>query len=141
MGFNLLSLANNHAFDNKAPGVQHALDETSRRRIAHAGTGKTIADAAAPAYLKTSKGTVALVAIASGLVEEGGSATANRPGVNELRVDHGKPNVEDAQRILQSIRDASKKADLGSSTLTRRVSSGVNDCHSRFHYQVSRTPS
>ena len=112
MGFNLLSLANNHAFDNKASGVQHALDETSRRRIAHAGTGKTIAEAAAPAYLKTSKGTVALVAIASGLVEEGGSAAANRPGVNELRVDHGKPNDEDAQRILQSIRGASQKADL-----------------------------
>jgi hypothetical protein len=33
--------------------------------------------------------------------------------VNELRVEAGnKPNEEDAQRILQSIRDASKRADL-----------------------------
>jgi poly-gamma-glutamate synthesis protein (capsule biosynthesis protein) len=62
--------------------------------------------------LKTPKGTVALIAMASGLVEPGGSATATRPGVNELRVEGNKPNDEDSQRILQSIRNASKKADL-----------------------------
>jgi poly-gamma-glutamate synthesis protein (capsule biosynthesis protein) len=50
--------------------------------------------------------------MASGLIDAGGSATATRPGVNELRVDGNKPNEEDSQRILQSIRDASKKADL-----------------------------
>jgi poly-gamma-glutamate capsule biosynthesis protein CapA/YwtB (metallophosphatase superfamily) len=112
MGFNLLSLANNHAFDLKVPGIHHALDETNRRHIVHAGTGDTIDEASAPAYLKTPKGTVALVAIASGLVAEGGSATSARPGVNELRVDKGTPNAEDAQRILASIRVASTKADL-----------------------------
>jgi poly-gamma-glutamate capsule biosynthesis protein CapA/YwtB (metallophosphatase superfamily) len=112
MGFNLLSLANNHAFDLKVAGIHHALDETNRRHIVHAGTGDTIDEASAPAYLKTPKGTVALVAIASGLVAEGGSATSARPGVNELRVDKGTPNAEDAQRILASIRVASTKADL-----------------------------
>ncbi len=112
LGFNLLSLANNHAFDMKVPGIQHALDETNRRHIVRAGTGRTIEDAAAPAYLKTPKGTVALVAIASGLVADGGSATSSRPGVNELRVDKGMPNAEDAQRILTSIREARTKADL-----------------------------
>lgn len=111
-GFNLLSLANNHSFDMKVPGVQHALDETNRRNIVHAGTGKTIEEAAAPGYLKTAKGTVALIAQASGLVPEGGAATSARPGVNELRVEHGKPNDVDAQRILGAIREASKKADL-----------------------------
>jgi poly-gamma-glutamate synthesis protein (capsule biosynthesis protein) len=111
-GFNLLSLSNNHSFDNKVAGVEHALDETARRNIARAGTGRTIEEAAAAGYLKTPKGTVALVAIASGLVPDGGAATASKPGVNELRVDKGVPNAEDSQRILRSIRDASKKADL-----------------------------
>jgi poly-gamma-glutamate synthesis protein (capsule biosynthesis protein) len=69
-------------------------------------------EAVAPGYLKTSKGAVALVSMASGLIEEGGSATATRPGVNELRVEGNKPNEEDAQSILRSIRAASKKADL-----------------------------
>jgi poly-gamma-glutamate capsule biosynthesis protein CapA/YwtB (metallophosphatase superfamily) len=113
LGFNLLSLSNNHSWDLKVPGIQNTLQEVSRLNLAHAGTGNTVEDAAAPAYLHTSKGTVALVAMASGLVAPGGSATATRPGVNELRVEAGnKPNEEDAQRILQSIRDARRQADL-----------------------------
>ncbi len=112
LGFNLLSLANNHSFDMQVPGLQHALEETNLRKIVHAGTGHTIEEAAAPAYLKTPKGTVALVAIASGLVPEGGSATSRRPGVNELRVEKGVPDAGDAQRILASIRAARMKADL-----------------------------
>ena len=112
LGFNLVALANNHAWDFKVPGIQNTLQEASRLNLPHAGTGNTIEEAAAPVYLKTPKGTVALVAMASGLIDEGGSATATRPGVNELRVEAGKPNEEDAQRILQSIRDAGKRADL-----------------------------
>jgi poly-gamma-glutamate capsule biosynthesis protein CapA/YwtB (metallophosphatase superfamily) len=50
--------------------------------------------------------------MASGLIDEGGSATATRPGVNELRVEGNKPNQEDTERILQSIRTARKQADL-----------------------------
>ncbi len=111
-GFNLVSLSNNHAFDLKLPGIQNTLAEAARLKLAHAGTGNTVAEAAAPGYLRTSKGTVVLVAMASGLVEPGGSATASRPGVNELRVENGKPNQEDSQRILNSIRTARKNADL-----------------------------
>jgi len=111
-GFNLISLANNHAWDLKVAGVQNALQETGRLNLAHAGTGNTLAEAAGPGYLHTPKGTVALVAMASGLVEAGGMATAAKPGVNELRVEGGKPNEEDAKRVLQSIRDARKQADL-----------------------------
>ena len=111
-GFNLVSLSNNHAWDLKLPGIENTLQEASRLKLAHAGTGNNIAEAVAPAYLHTPKGTVALVAMASGLIEAGGSATATRPGVNELRVENGKPNEEDTGRILQSIRDAKKQADL-----------------------------
>ena len=111
-GFNLVSLSNNHSFDLKVAGIQNALDQANRLKLAHAGTGSTVAEAVAPGYLKTPKGTVALVAMASGLVPEGGSASATRPGVNELRVEGNKPNEEDAQRILQSIRAAGTRADL-----------------------------
>jgi len=111
-GFNLLSLSNNHAWDLKVPGIQNTLEQVKRLNLAHAGTGNTLQEAGAPAYLRTTKGTVALIGIASGLIEEGGAATPNRPGVNELRVDGNKPNPEDTQRILQSIRDARKQADI-----------------------------
>jgi poly-gamma-glutamate capsule biosynthesis protein CapA/YwtB (metallophosphatase superfamily) len=113
VGFNLVSLSNNHAADLKVPGIQNTLDQVSRLNLAHAGIGNTIQEAVEPGYLRTPKGTVALVAMASGEVARGGSAGANRPGVNELRVETGnKPNEEDAQRILQSIRDAANRADL-----------------------------
>jgi poly-gamma-glutamate capsule biosynthesis protein CapA/YwtB (metallophosphatase superfamily) len=127
-GFNLLSLSGNHAFDLKATGIQNTIREADSRKIVHAGTGNNLAQAAAPVYLRTPKGTIALIASASGLIAPGGSATADRPGVNELRVEAGDkeneatadlpgapantPNQEDAQRILQSIREARQRADL-----------------------------
>src|SRR5438094_2449720 len=85
MGFNLLALSGNHAFDLKETGIRNTLRETDRRKIAHAGTGNSIAEAAAAAYLQTPKGTIALVASASGLIAPGARAIAERPGVNELR--------------------------------------------------------
>jgi poly-gamma-glutamate synthesis protein (capsule biosynthesis protein) len=127
-GFNLLSLADNHAFDMKVTGIQNTIREANSRSIVHAGTGNNLAEAAAPAYLRTPKGTIALIASSSGLIAPGGSATADRPGVNELRIEAGDkeneatedlpsapgntPNPEDSQRILQSIRDARQHADL-----------------------------
>ena len=128
LGFNLLALSDNHSFDLKVPGIQNTLREVKARNIAHAGIGNNIQEAAAPGYLKTPKGTIALVGIASGLVAEGGAATANQPGVNELRIEAGgklnesttllppepgnAPNAEDKQRILQSIREARQHADM-----------------------------
>jgi poly-gamma-glutamate synthesis protein (capsule biosynthesis protein) len=127
-GFNLLSLSGNHAFDLKVTGIQNTIREADSRKIVHAGTGNTVAEAVAPGYLRTPKGTIALIASASGLITPGGSAMADRPGVNELRVEAGgieneatedlpgapgnTPNPEDSQRILQSIRDARQRADL-----------------------------
>jgi poly-gamma-glutamate capsule biosynthesis protein CapA/YwtB (metallophosphatase superfamily) len=127
-GFNLLSMSGNHAFDLKVTGIQNTLREADRRKIVHAGTGNNLAEAAAPVYLRTANGTIALIASASGLIAPGGSATADRPGVNELRIEAGHkeneasadlpgapgntPNQEDSQRILQSIRDARQHADI-----------------------------
>jgi poly-gamma-glutamate synthesis protein (capsule biosynthesis protein) len=128
LGFNLLALSDNHSFDLKVTGIQNTLREVNSRNLAHAGIGNTVEEAAAPGYLHTPKGTVALVAMASGLITEGGSATATRPGVNELRIEAGgrpnestdllpaesrnEPNPEDKQRILQSIRDARQHANV-----------------------------
>jgi poly-gamma-glutamate capsule biosynthesis protein CapA/YwtB (metallophosphatase superfamily) len=128
MGFNLLALAGNHAFDLKETGIRNTLRELERRHVVHAGTGDTIGEAAAPAYVQTPKATVALIASASGLIAPGGRATADRPGVNELRVTAGDReneatedlpeaaantlNPEDSRRILESIREARRRADL-----------------------------
>jgi poly-gamma-glutamate capsule biosynthesis protein CapA/YwtB (metallophosphatase superfamily) len=128
LGFNLLSLSNNHAFDLKEIGIDNTLREVRRLGIVHAGIGATLAEASAPAYLRVGNMTIALVASASGLIAQGGSARSDRRGVNELRVMAGDvaneanadlataegnvPNAEDAARILQSIREAKANADL-----------------------------
>lgn len=128
LGFNLLALSDNHSFDLKVPGIQNTLREVKSRNLAHAGIGNTLEEAAAPGYLHTPKGTVAIVSMASGLIAEGAPATATRPGVNELRIEAGgrpnesttllpaepgnEPNAEDKRRILQSIRDARQHADF-----------------------------
>jgi poly-gamma-glutamate synthesis protein (capsule biosynthesis protein) len=127
-GFNLFALSGNHAFDLKATGIHNTIREADSRNMVHAGTGSTLAEATAPGYLHTPKGTIALVASASGLIAPVASAMADRPGVNELHIDaagrqneatedlpgapENTPNQEDSQRILQSIRDARKNADL-----------------------------
>jgi poly-gamma-glutamate synthesis protein (capsule biosynthesis protein) len=128
MGFNLLALSGNHAFDLKDTGIANTIRHADRRRIVHAGTGGNIAAATAPAYLRTPNGTVALVASASGLLASGARAGAEHPGVNELRVNAGNrqnnatedlpgaspniPDADDAKRILQSIREARQHADV-----------------------------
>jgi poly-gamma-glutamate synthesis protein (capsule biosynthesis protein) len=113
VGFNLIDTSNNHSADLKIPGFLNTLKEADRVGLAHAGTGTTLDAAAAPAILKTPHGTAALVAMASGSVAAGAAATATQPGVNELRVGPGNvPNADDSTRILQSIRDAAKRADL-----------------------------
>jgi len=127
LGFNLVALSGNHAFDLRETGIRNTIREMDRRHIVHAGTGNTIDEASAPAYLRTPKGTVALVATASGLIAPGARA-ADHPGVNELRVDNAgrpneatedlpagaanTPNADDARRILQRIREARQHADV-----------------------------
>ncbi|MBZ5644973.1 MAG: CapA family protein, partial [Acidobacteriia bacterium] len=85
-GFNLISLSGNHAFDLGVKGIQNTTREADARKIVHAGTGNNAAEAVAPGYLHTPKGTIALIASASGLIVPGGRATSDHPGVNELRV-------------------------------------------------------
>jgi poly-gamma-glutamate synthesis protein (capsule biosynthesis protein) len=127
-GFNLLSLSNNHAFDLKMPGLENTLKAVADRGVAHAGAGKTMAEAAAPGYLHVAGHTVALIASASGLIAPGARATEQGPGINELRIQAGdtlnearddlpakaqnKPNAEDSARILKNIREARAHADL-----------------------------
>jgi poly-gamma-glutamate synthesis protein (capsule biosynthesis protein) len=128
LGFNLLALSDNHAFDLQQTGIGNTLREADRRGFVHAGTGQVLKQAAAPAYLHARGVTIGLVASASGLIAAGGRAGPAQPGVNELRIQAGDrlneatedlpgatgntPNSEDAERILQSIREAKQHADL-----------------------------
>lgn len=115
MGFNLLSLANNHAYDLLREGLVATIEETRARGFAFAGTGLDADQAAAAGYLDTKSGRVALVAMATGagqLVPETWAAPG-RAGVNYLeRLPDGRPNPDHAKRILDSIRAAIRTGAL-----------------------------
>ena len=92
MGFKLLSLANNHAFDHGARGLQATVDEVRRRDLAGAGAGCNLSEAQKPAYLNTPKGRIALIAMTStnalpeiALASDSSTSEEGRPGVNPLR--------------------------------------------------------
>ena len=89
-GFNLVSTANNHAYDFGAQGLLSTLAALDDAGLAHAGTGANLALARAPAYVDTGKGRVSLVAVAStftdgSLAGEQRPDLIGRPGVDPLR--------------------------------------------------------
>lgn len=113
MGFNLLALANNHAWDLGTAGVLATRDVVRARGFGHAGTGRDLAEATAAGMLATPAATVALVAMASGRIRDGAAATPERPGVNELRLlEDERLHPEDAARNLAAIAAAARVADL-----------------------------
>lgn len=113
----MLAHANNHAFDLDTGGILAAIAAMDARGFVHAGTGRNLVEAAAPAYQRTPSGTVALVATASGQIRDGGAATETRPGVNEARRIPGTGAVTgldeaDIGRVLTAIAEATRSADL-----------------------------
>lgn len=119
LGVNLYAMSNNHIFDIGTLGLENALREARARRLAYAGIGMNLDEAVAPGYLRTPKGTVALVSMASGLIRQGAAATKSKPGLNEIHLEGGTPNVdaghpreEEVRLILQSISKAKKKAEV-----------------------------
>jgi poly-gamma-glutamate synthesis protein (capsule biosynthesis protein) len=89
LGINLVSCANNHAFDYGEDGVLANLKHLQAAGIAHAGTGKNLTEARAPGYLDTPNGRVGLIATTAAFrpwnqAGEQRPDLRGRPGVNPL---------------------------------------------------------
>lgn len=110
MGFNLLALANNHAWDLGTAGVLATRDEVAARGFGFAGSGRDLAEATSAGFPPGSP-RVALVSMATGMIREGAAATALRPGVNELRFLDGRLDEADVRRNLDAVTAARGKAD------------------------------
>jgi poly-gamma-glutamate synthesis protein (capsule biosynthesis protein) len=90
-GFNLTTMANNHALDYGHGGLLATLRHLREAGIVAAGAGANLAQARAPRYLDTANGRVALIGCAS-TFRVGSEASAahadipGRPGLNPLRI-------------------------------------------------------
>ncbi len=113
LSVNLVALSNNHSYDLGTGGIQSTIAAVEGRRIIHAGTGKNLAEASAPAFLTARGQTVALVAMASGKIREGGAAGPGHAGVFEIRRDEtGQFNAADESLACAQVAFAAKRADL-----------------------------
>jgi poly-gamma-glutamate capsule biosynthesis protein CapA/YwtB (metallophosphatase superfamily) len=112
MGFNLLALSNNHAFDLGTEGIVATRNAVARAGFAYAGTGNDITQASTAGYLEQ-PAKAALISMAMGRIREGGAATATRPGVNEVRLsDDLIPDADDMARNLASIKEARSRGGI-----------------------------
>ena len=89
LGINMVSCANNHAFDYGEGGVLANLKHLEEAEIVHAGTGRNLAEARAPGYLDTPNGRVALIATTATFrpwnqAGEQRPDLRGRPGINPL---------------------------------------------------------
>jgi poly-gamma-glutamate capsule biosynthesis protein CapA/YwtB (metallophosphatase superfamily) len=89
LGINMVSCANNHAFDYGEGGVLANIKHLDDAGLVHAGTGKNLAEARAPGYLDTPNGRVALIATTATFRQwnqagEQRPDLRGRPGINPL---------------------------------------------------------
>jgi len=89
-GFDMVSLANNHAVDYGIEGLRISRDWVRKSGLTFAGVGDNLTLARAPGYLDSSVGRVALISCAStypsfGLAGPARPDVHGRPGLNPLR--------------------------------------------------------
>lgn len=91
LGIDMVGTANNHCVDYGETGVLANVANLDAYGMPHAGTGATLAEAVAPAYLDTAKGSVALVSVtltmppADHRAGDPRGVTRGRPGANVVR--------------------------------------------------------
>jgi poly-gamma-glutamate capsule biosynthesis protein CapA/YwtB (metallophosphatase superfamily) len=95
MGITLVAKANNHATDWGVEGLVATLQSQAAAGVAQAGTGMSLTEARAAAYVQTPHGRAALVStattfppmsVAGGTVTRFGVESAPRPGISALRI-------------------------------------------------------
>lgn len=141
LGIKLVSCANNHATDFGESGLLANIKNLDARGMTHAGTGLTLTEASAPAYLETSRGRIALIAAADwgsrglgdlpypvpiGVIagDPGSSYQVGRPGVNLLRFD---VVVKVSGQVLDALRVAGRELKWDETKAARRDGGGARD--------------
>lgn len=122
-GFNILTTANNHAMDYSYGGLERTLHYVRAAGFPCAGTGLSLAEASAPAYLDTLAGRFALLAATStfypdAMAGEQTRAMPGRPGVNGIRFETA---YELPKRDMDVLRRIARETSVnGADDISRR---------------------
>ncbi len=107
-GFNMTSFNNNHALDFSYGGLISTLEALEDTDLVHAGVGRNLGDASAPAYLDTAAGRVALIAVNTTFTPEMMAGDQNnrvpgRPGINGLAIEKYVKVSEEEFAMVEKI--------------------------------------
>lgn len=109
MGVDIVSLANNHAYDYGADALCDTLSVLDDAEIMHVGAGRNIEEASAPVYVEINKvkiGVVAATQIERLDTPDTKGATKTAPGVMRCY------SQGELDRLLQVITEAKKQCDV-----------------------------
>ena len=113
-GFNMTTANNNHILDFSYGGLEATLKALERSGLVHAGVGRNLDEAAAPRYLETPSGRVALIAVntsfePSAMAGKQSPLFPGRPGMNGLCIESV---VELPQADIDYIKQIAKDTNI-----------------------------
>jgi len=126
MGFDLMNRANNHIFDADKESMFSTIAQLDAAGIVHAGTGKNLEDARAPAFYDSPKGRVGLVGMHT---PNGANTNANatyrtgnlggRPGINALNYEVVYNVTAQELAAIKAIRRAAYTPPPGTTNVSK----------------------
>ncbi|RVI91008.1 capsule biosynthesis protein CapA [Sinorhizobium medicae] len=111
IGFQALSLSNNHAFDLGPSGVLSTLEEVEKRGFLHAGLGRNAQEVSRASIATINQRRIALVAMDGGpgpdfmYAADADENRPERPGVNRLRLSQLLEVDDVAFEQIRAVRD------------------------------------
>ena len=111
MGFDMVSMANNHTGDYGVEGLRSTTRAVDAVGLMHAGTGENLAEARAPGFLETPRGRVALLSAASTFPDQSRAGpqrkdVRGRPGLAPIRYDRTYQVTEEQMEMLRDFQEA-----------------------------------
>ena len=152
-GFNMTAFCNNHSLDYDIPGLLRTMENVTESGLVHAGCGKNLDQAAAPAYLDLDDGRVALISFTAsmntefqgvGIAGRQSRRVPGRPGPNQLRVKETLIVTEEQMKLLETIADETQVN--GALTISRAegytppATPGTLDYGKHIHFRVGEKP-
>lgn len=115
LGVDVVSLANNHAFDRGPEGLADTMTNAAAADVFTIGAGSTAADARLPLLVRSDAMTVAVVAFGDSGGEE--TATADRPGLRRASASNFLADLElahaaGADRVIAFVHWGENYADI-----------------------------
>jgi len=126
MGFDLMNRANNHVFDSDGDGMRSTIAQLDAVGIVHAGTGKNLEDARAPAFFDSPQGRVGLVAMHAPHSPAGTASAASyqvgniggKSGLNPLNLTVYYHVTAEQLAALKAVRRATYTSPAGTTNVS-----------------------